>query len=557
MKRRTMTIPLAMLLILVMALSACSQGAVEGTATPAGTKSSTSIPAQTDEPEAKWALPYEGEEVRLTLLGWESYSQIDSLNKFGQWYQEQLGNLYVDFEIPSEDTGTLIEMYLASGDMPDILLDRNAQSFKNSYNDGSRTLNLFDYAEYMPEYFARRESYPHLSWYDVDTTTGYLFFPCWYDAPSEVWFQNQELMDEYDLETPTNYEEMKACMETVHSADSNIDGMSIICWGFGYSYMCFSRLFGNLSGSWSPSNLMYDYDTETWGYSLYDYEEIYRQTTEALAEAYAEGWINPDFITWDGSVFDTKRYKGEWLFTFLYNNISQNSYDSDYDCTPVYIDPPAAEGTTPSVRTDFTSDSTGWAFVVSNATEYPELCCSYLELISSESYADVFFWGWEGETYEAAADGSRSFLDAYLSLDPDDAKSTYGIQVSYAIQPFASQFYAGNALSALFCEESKRGLEICSEKLNSGEYATYYSPNTPLFDDATKEEINSVTSSVGTYVEENLINFVLGNKPMSEWDAFIDGIADYGDMNWVVEQYNSAEQGPTRASQFEREYLLP
>jgi len=528
-----------------------------GVGGPALGTSRTNDEAADPELDETWALPYAGEDVTLRVLVWETFLPIDPNTEFGIWHQQQLGNLHIEWEIPSEDTGTLMETYLASGDMPDIMLYRGAKQFADNYNDGSRTLNLYDYAAYMPEYFERREAFPHLSWFDAGDSAGYLFGVCWFDAPSEVWFQNQDLADKYDLAVPANWDDMKANMEAVTAAEPGVDGLLLIPWGFSYQYMCFARLFGVTTGSWSASNMVYDSETDKWSYSLYDQTEIYRAATEAMAEAYANGWINADFVTLDGTVYNNKIHNGEWLYCFEYCNISQAAMDNDFRCAMTFIDPPAAAGVTPSIRTDFTSDNTDWCFVISKDTKYPELAASYLEFIASQAFAETFYWGFEGVTYEVAEDGSRQFLDSWTSMPPEENKATIGIQVSYGVQPFVTQYHASDALVARFAEECQRGLTVAAEKLKSGEYATYYGRNVPLFDDDAKDLINSITGPVGTYVEENLIAFVLGRKPMSEWDAFIDGIADYGDMNRVVELYNSAEQGPVRATQFEREYLHP
>ena len=112
-------------------------------------------------------------------------------------------------------------------------------------------------------------------------------------------------------------------------------------------------------------------------------------------------------------------------------------------------------------------------------------------------------------------------------------------------------------MAARWSEEHIRGGKIIAEKLTNGEYATYHGRIAPRFSDDLKQEISVILTAVNTYVTESIISFVLGNTSMDEWDNFIAQIPSYGDIDWVVEQYNSAEQQPDRPNQFERTWVSP
>ena len=553
MKRRVLAILMA---VCMLALMACTGGGDKETKSPPGTKSPDK-PAESKEPSEDWSLPYAGEEVHLSIFVEEGSKQIDPESRFGKWYQEQLGNLYTDVEIPAEDSATLMRTYLASGDMPDIMMWRDVKEFKNNYNDGGRTIDLFDYKEYMPEYFQRKEEYPHLSWYDPDENTTYLFGTCWLDMPSEVWFQNQALVDKYDLKIPTNYEEMKANMKIVCDAEPDANGILLIPWGFNYQYTHYGRLHGILSTSWSASSIMWDNDTGKWIYSLFDHPEVYRNAAAEMAEAYENGWIHKDFITMEGDIYNNQLYEGKWLYTFMYDNLTQASLENDYKVPITYIDPPAAEGVTPSIKVDFTSDNWNYSLLTSKKTKYPELCAGLLELVTSKDFAEVYYWGWEGETFERDKDGNPSFKEEWLNMSPEDNLKQVGTQGHYWFHNYVPQSPVADAIANAYAPEVKRSLDIVADKVESGEYAQYYGRGGPDFDQAANDEITGTVNAVATYVEENLTNFVLGRKPMSEWDDFIAGISGVGDMNRVLELYNSAEPGPIRPTQFERKYIRP
>lgn len=504
--------------------------------------------------ETQWALPYQGDPVTIRVMGWETYSDYNWENEFGKWLKERLGNVTIEVEIPVSDTGTLLDLYLSSGsDMPDIMMYRDPDMFMQNYGDGGRTLNLLDYAEYMPGYMERREQYPHLSRYDTEDGKCYMLFPCLSDRISEVWYQNQDLMDKYGLETPTTWDEMKACLDVVCAGEDDMSGIICVAWGIEYYYSQFASMFGSMGRS--PADICYDYDQGKWVFALTEYEDIYRTALEEFADVYAKGYIHPDFATWEGSVCDSYIDTGKWLFANLYVDETSNLTQQGLNYT--YITTPTALGAKPHVRADYRSDNTGWIYMISNTTQYPELCALYLELLTSEEYAVAARWGFEGVTYTVDENGKRAFTDEYLNMDIETRKATYGLQgdVPYATHPFISEFYVDDATVSAFPEVAQIALADCADKLATGEYVTYYGALTPKLDEMTKEDISVITTAYRTYITENLTKFILGSRDMSEWDSFMDGLSAYGDMEWAVEQYNNAEQMPLPAQQTERHYV--
>ena len=71
------------------------------------------------------------------------------------------------------------------------------------------------------------------------------------------------------------------------------------------------------------------------------------------------------------------------------------------------------------------------------------------------------------------------------------------------------------------------------------------------------EDCALVVNAWKTYILENMIRFVLGTKDLGEWDAFMAGLNQYGDMDKVLRIYNEAPQMPLRKQQSERTWLLP
>ena len=508
------------------------------------------------------AAPYTGEEVTLRVFGWETYHDDVWDSYFGQWFQENLGNIKIQSEIAPSDSSTMIELYMSTGDdMPDIMMYRDAQQYLDLYGDSGRLLDLNDYAEYMPEYQARRERFPHLSQYDTEDGETFLIMPCWVDRVSETWIINSALKEKYGLENPTTWDDMKAALEVVCEGEgwdgTNATPICPINWGFNYNYQIMSNLYGLPN---FPTSIMYDQEKQAWVYALTAYADTYKEITTEMAEAYKKGWIHQDHFIMDQATWDSYVQGGKWLFVnhyldFYTGTQAGNLGDNEFECL---VTPVAGNNTKPFVRADYVSDCTGWCYGISSNCKHPEAAAAYLEFITSEAVAVAKAWGVEGKSYEVDADGVKHYTAEYLAdreADSNAAYEKYGINgTAYYWGPYTSDYAAFDGVYNSYPEKVRDSLRDSLEGLRSGKYQTFYNAYTPALTDIQKEDISAITTPVNTYVSENIQKFVMGDRDLAEWDEFIEGISAYGDINWVLDEYNNAEQRPMRAQQADRDY---
>lgn len=504
-------------------------------------------------------FPYTGEEVTLRVMGWQGYNDFNYESTVGKWIKETLGNVKLEMEIPADELTTLSELYLSSGeDMPDVILYRDPVQFmQNGY--GARCVNLHDYADYMPNWQRLRKTNAHLSWYDTADGKSYILNPVRYNALSEVWYYNKDLMAKYNLEVPTNWEEMKHCMEVVCAAEPDVDGMLHTAWGQSHIVQSVGTLFG-MNGK-TYADLYWDYDAGEWKYSILGLEEEIKQTVAAVAECYAKGWLNPDCFTWTSAEVKAKSGSGKFLFQFPYMGA-----DIDYmknGVNAAIMVPPMANGLKVYQKADYVSETTDWVYVVSNTSKHPELACAFIDMLLSEEWANHMYWGVEGETFNYDENGKRVYTQEVLDLtasDVDKAWEKYGLATN---KHYGTVFFSQNACiaDALFAGRAPYENEyavMAADKLESGEWTVYYPANKPDFDEGTKEEMDMITSAWSTYIGESLADFITGKKSIeTDWDAFMDGLKDQGDMEWVLEQYNAAEQKPLRDQATDRTFVRP
>ena len=53
-------------------------------------------------------------------------------------------------------------------------------------------------------------------------------------------------------------------------------------------------------------------------------------------------------------------------------------------------------------------------------------------------------------------------------------------------------------------------------------------PDAVTFENEEKEETTALFADLNTYYSENYSSFIDGTKPLSEWDAYIEGLYEFG-----------------------------
>ena len=62
---------------------------------------------------------------------------------------------------------------------------------------------------------------------------------------------------------------------------------------------------------------------------------------------------------------------------------------------------------------------------------------------------------------------------------------------------------------------------------NDCDHANDY-PNGAIMNTEQTTEYNTVAADICTYISENVLQFIYGQKALSEWDGFVDTLYDMG-----------------------------
>ena len=142
MKRKPKAIISLLLAVLMMAtvLAGCG-GTASSTPSQSTAASSASGSSAGDDSAGPIEFPYTGEEVVFKGFGYDGLAQEDTV--VSRAWQEHIGNIKVEYEfIPYNDFLTKMDIYLASGDIPDILPVYDPKTVVNTYGASGALLDF-------------------------------------------------------------------------------------------------------------------------------------------------------------------------------------------------------------------------------------------------------------------------------------------------------------------------------------------------------------------------------------------------------------------------------
>lgn len=481
-------------------------------------------------------LPYTGEQVTYTGYAADLGIKENREAPITKAYIETTGNVAINWSTaPWADFDQKTAQFLNTGDLPDIVWLRNAPAVVANYGSMGYFLNFMDYIDYMPNLKANLEEFPHLS--SVKDDTGALY--CLQDVEptdyvDESFFVNKTELDKLGLNAPTTWEEMLAAMRAYKAA--NPEGTPFITYGWGQNYYMYC-----LAAIGAVKRNFY-YDGTKWTHALLEKDSGFQGLIERMHTMYTEGLLHPEFST----MSDEQAYQivqdGNWLFSFFYMNAITREIlldqPADFEYEAIFA--PALEegGTRYSVVTVPYDNVPSWGYFVNAKVQNPELICAYLDNVISREASLLYNWGIEGVSFETTATGGRAYLDGYKTRDERrDAGVGNFMDVRYISWKMRDVDYYGGT------DQSRAAYDKIVGGLISGELTGIRAlRGRPSFTAAENETIGRSVTPMNTYIDENLLTFIDGSRPLTEWEDFVTETLGLGNMDEVLQTYENAKQ---------------
>ena len=159
-------------------------------------------------------------------------------------------------------------------------------------------------------------------------------------------------------------------------------------------------------------------------------------------------------------------------------------------------------------------------------------------LYYSDNGLEFAKWGVEGTTFERDADGTRRFLGAIdqgginPSDDPEPLNATYGFHNGVWMPAHGSTFDLGTSMMREEVQEWQNAM--ATKEMQP------IAPAWPLTE-LEQEEASILVTALNDQVTQNTSRFILGQRSLDEWDAYVSELANAGQARYL-EIVNGAQQ---------------
>lgn len=458
--------------------------------------------------------------------------------RFFQALTENHNVTFDRLDIPLADFDERRNMLIAAGDFPSVITH---VAFENEvpWIAGGALLPVSDYFQYMPHF-----SHSVREWgiqEELDTLRqedGRIYrLPGLLESPALHWSMiiNQDLFDEAGItQDPTTTDEWLDVMEQVVANTGAQYGYAALHSNLNASLMAMAPNF-NTTGGWAHQAVHFDHDAgEFVATALTD---GYRQLVEFYAAMTERGILDPEIADYD-------------LTAEKFINGRVAAITSTAGHLQTRIDEAREAGLPGNFRKLVLPDGPDGGFVDpsqlawgialnANLRNSPYFLAT-LQFIDwlwfSPEGQEFALFGIEGETFERAEDGTRILReDLYWRVMNAGAPNNLVREYGFGDMTFAVGYGGSDDLVQGMLNDSLREWK---QGMLAAKTPLPLTPAAPLTD-LELERIATTQTAVIDHVRAETLRFILGDRPMSDWDAFTAEVEALG-VQRIVDIHNEA-----------------
>lgn len=523
--KRTLSLILVLMLLGGVAAGCSKETDNVGSSTPTPPSSTSTVAPGGDEPAGPGyetgSFPLVDEPKTYTI-----FSMLDTADTTIQtyaetYYTQQMAKLTnVDFEWHQQAGAILTESFnlmIASNDYDDVI-----RGFSQYYTRGvddaieqGIILPLEDFKDYFPNMMSRLQvSDEHMRCALSDS--GHLWsMYCILTEEQGPWggsIARTDLLKKYGYDTLITFEDWEEFLTLCRDNEGMTDGPLGLST-LGSSFLQSIHAGFNVTSSYNP------FMNKNGKVVCSILEDGFKEYITLMADWYAKGLILKDFYT------DPTAYFGGGIANFANGRVSIG--ESTYDLSPYRLSLPEGmtvgpvpypvkqKGDVPHVRQSqqIVRVSLGDSFSTSCSTEDVKILCRYYDYMYTDEGVLLANWGTENYTFVYDENGNPQYTD--LIMANPDGLSFLGANVHYLGARNMPGLYEWTRELT-----DKEALDCINTWYNADDDWVY-----PENASMTMEEGNeyaTIWGDISTLVQENIVSFIIGARPMSEFDAFID-----------------------------------
>ncbi len=473
-------------------------------------------------------LPLVDEPTTYTLWYGEPFTQyvddpMEDVHIFGQI--RDLTGIGFDISVYTIDTASeRFQLLFAADDLPNIITDAMSYYTNTIDNAVFEDEFLYDYSgdlERMPNYKSTLDAYPEAKKTLTSGESGAMVsFPEMYRDIGDItgYMIRKDLLDATGMDVPETYDELHDMLLAIY----NETGAAIEFSASGGDAQLGAGFGINTELSDSDLDGLYVVDGEVRMGLL---QPEFKDYLEMAKQWYSEGLIHRDFMSQDRGDLGPF-FTGQWstiIFPPEIYNAAVNVLGVETVGMPMPVMNKGDEIHICGNQTSCLMDSACWSINSNVEAADVENIEKLVDWMYSEEGSLVMNWGEEGFSY-TMENGEPKYTDLIVN-NPDGftyAEAAYLYATANRTRlPFLSDY------DRCFADFNQVQWDMVDLFTSQCDHTMDY-PLGAVMTNPQKERYNEVASDIATYISENVLQFILGQKDMREWDSFIDTVKSMG-----------------------------
>lgn len=443
---------------------------------------------------------------------------------------EKVTGVKVDLQgVPSSDYETKKKTLISTNRIPDMI----NVSLKD-IQDYSKTgiyLDVTPYLDKMPNLKKAMEEYPDLKKVMVD---GKLYGMPFLDRVPIVFgyfpMIRTDILKELNMPMPSTFEELhqtlKKFKEVYPDSYPWTKRRSI---SFFLNYLAYA--FGTGYDTYYEPNT-----------GKYQYGPLYPEFKSFLSYMnvlFKEKLLDPNYVKNTDQIWQQNLSSGKSLFFW-----DNTKFASNFNQVLKQVNPKAEFDLVPVMKNDsgqkrqymYPKGHLTEFYAISSKVEKPERLMKFLDWMYSEEGADITNYGVPGEHFTRTKDGIK-FNENVLEQFKDKNDPTRALQSFLGTGYLQFNLYSDETFYKILNPDMTRWGDFITKQANEG--IIKETELDPPFTPEETERLKVIRTKVSTVTDQNLDKFIMGDRPLSEYDKFVNELKDAGVLE-LEKIYNAA-----------------
>lgn len=430
--------------------------------------------------------------------------------KVWEYIKEAVGGTININAVPETDFNTKFTLVMAAPDqLPDLFSFGGYPPDFASYCEQGAFLAFDDYRELLPDYNEFWENVPEDERWMIETrksADGKVYYTPVHGLERSTnirgWLYRKDILDKHGLKAPETMDELYEVSKRLKEIYPD---------SYPFCLRTALRNINVIGSSWKENfhyNAYYDFNADEWCYGTR--EDVMYDIVVFLNKMVSEKLAAPDCFTMNTSSWqelvttDRGFIMPEYQVRIdFFNNIARAN---NPEFTMAAMMPPKAEGGVNKVN-KYNNPPQGYAVANTGNAGNIANAWRYINWLYTDEACEIVSWGKEGETYEVV-NGERKFITGDAG---ESVQTLYGINTRGTTIRFDPDAI-GATISKEQYDVTDFLLEHTVENLNPTTWVAL------SVDESAK--IADLNTSLDTFISENIQKFVIGQRPLSEWDDF-------------------------------------